>query len=79
MRDEAHIFAINSHRKRRFRYSIKSVFDEIKGIGAKRKKILIEHFGNINNIKNAKIEELYAVKGIDKNLAEPIYGFFNSQ
>ena len=79
MRDEAHRFAINSHRKRRFRYSIKSVFDEIKGIGAKRKKILIEHFGNINNIKNAKIEELYDVKGIDKNLAEQIYGFFNSQ
>ena len=79
VRDEAHRFAINSHKKRRFKYSIKSVFDEIKGIGAKRKKILIEHFGSINNIKNAKIEELYDVKGIDKNLAEQIYGFFNSQ
>ena len=79
MRDEAHRFAINSHRKRRFKESIKSVFDEIQGIGLKRKKILLEHFGSVKKISTASIDELNEIKGINKNLAEEIYGFFNSQ
>ena len=79
MRDEAHRFAINSHRKRRFKESIKSVFDEIQGIGLKRKKILLEHFGSVKKISTASIDELNEIKGISKNLAEEIYGFFNSQ
>ena len=59
--------------------TVKSVFDEIIGIGNKRKKILIDHFGNIEKIRCAKINELYKVKGINKKIAEKIYGFFNSQ
>ena len=79
IRDEAHRFAINSHRKRRSKDTIKSVFDEINGIGAIRKKILLEHFGSIKNIRCAKVNELYKVSGISKNLAELIYDFFHSQ
>ena len=59
IRDEAHRFAINSHRKRRSKDTIKSVFDEINGIGTIRKKILLEHFGSIKNIRCAKVNELY--------------------
>ena len=79
IRDEAHRFAINSHRKKRTRDATKSVFDEIQGIGAKRKSILLKHFGSVKNIRFAKIDELYKVNGISKNLAEIIYGFFHSQ
>ena len=79
IRDESHRFAINSHRKRRNKEAVKSVFDEIIGIGNKRKKILIDHFGNIEKIRCAKINELYKVKGINKKIAEKIYGFFNGQ
>ena len=79
IRDESHRFAINYHRKRRMKDTIKSVFDEIHGIGAKRKKILLKHFGNVKNIRCAKVDELYKVSGISKNLAELIYGFFHSQ
>ena len=79
IRDEAHRFAITSHRRRRDKESIHSIFDEIQGVGAKRKKILLEHFGNIESIKNATINELNGINGINKNLAEQIYGFFNEQ
>ena len=79
IRDEAHRFAINSHRKRRARDTIKSVFDEIHGIGTRRKKILLRYFGSIKNIRCAKIDELYKINGISKNLAEQIYGFFHGQ
>ena len=79
IRDEAHRFAINSHRKRRSKDTIKSVFDEINGIGTIRKKILLEHFGSIKNIRCAKVNELYKVSGISKNLAELIYDFYHSQ
>ena len=79
IRDEAHRFAINSHRKRRARDTIKSVFDEIHGIGTRRRKILLRHFGSIKNIRCAKIDELYKINGISKNLAEQIYGFFHGQ
>ena len=78
IRDEAHRFAINSHRKRRRKQAIESVFDEINGIGAKRKKLLLQHFGSIKNIKNANIDELYEVNGINRSLASQIYGFFHS-
>ena len=78
IRDEAHRFAINSHRKKRRKEAIEYVFDEISGIGAKRKKMLLQHFGSIKNIRNANINELYDIKGKNKSLADQIYEFFNS-
>jgi excinuclease ABC subunit C len=50
-----------------------SVLDGIKGVGEKRKIKLLKHFGDINNIKNASIEELASVESINKNLAFTIY------
>ena len=78
LRDEAHRFAITAHRSRRSKASIKSVFDEIKGIGPKRKKELLLHFGTIKKIKSASLEELKKIKTIPKKKLEELYEFFNS-
>jgi excinuclease ABC subunit C len=78
LRDEAHRFAITAHRSRRSKASIKSVFDEIKGIGPKRKKDLLLHFGTIKKIKSASLEELKKIKTIPLKKLEELYEFFNS-
>ena len=78
LRDEAHRFAITAHRSRRSKSSIKSIFDEIKGIGPKRKKDLLLHFGTIKKIKSASLEELKNIKTIPLKKLEEIYEFFNS-
>jgi excinuclease ABC subunit C len=77
LRDEAHRFAIGSHRKKRAKSITKSAFDEIPGIGPKRKKILLNHFGSVDDVRNATIKELEAAEGIDKTIAEQIYNFFH--
>ena len=78
LRDEAHRFAITAHRSRRSKACIKSVFDEIKGIGPKRKKNLLLHFGTIKKIKSASLEELKKIKTIPLKKLEELYEFFNS-
>jgi excinuclease ABC subunit C len=77
LRDEAHRFAITAHRSRRSKSSIKSVFDEIKGIGPKRKKILLLHFGTIQKIKTASWDDLKKAKNIPVKNLQDIYEFFN--
>ena len=77
LRDEAHRFAITAHRSRRSKASIKSVFDEIKGIGPKTKKNLLLHFGTIQKIKSASLHELKKIKSIPNKKLEYIYEFFN--
>ncbi len=69
MRDEAHRFAVSYHRKKREQYVIASVLDRVKFIGEKRKKALFEHFGSIENIKDASIEELSSINGISRKMA----------
>ncbi len=77
LRDEAHRFAIGGHRNKRSKAITKSVLDDIPGIGARRKKILLNHFGSADDIKNASLEELIKADGINKKTAEDIYNFFN--
>tara|TARA_Y100001970_G_scaffold292443_1_gene433748 strand:+ start:447 stop:2306 length:1860 start_codon:yes stop_codon:yes gene_type:complete len=77
IRDEAHRFAITSHRSRRSKSSIQSVFEQIDGVGPKRKKILINHFGSIDKIKKAKLNDLKKVNNLSKKIAINIYNFFN--
>ncbi len=77
LRDEAHRFAITAHRSRRTKASIKSVFDEIKGIGPKRKKDLMIHFGTVQKMKSASMDELKKIKTIPLKKLEEIYEFFN--
>jgi excinuclease ABC subunit C len=73
VRDEAHRFAITSHRKRRTRIGLASQLEEIPGIGPKKRKALLKAFGNsIDAIKNASVEDLTTIPGINVTLAETI-------
>jgi excinuclease ABC subunit C len=72
-RDEAHRFAVTYHRKLRAKRSITSNLDLMPGVGKARRKLLLDHFGNFDAIKQASLEELSAVRGIPKPLAEKIF------
>ena len=76
LRDEAHRFAITSHRARRSKIS-KSILDEIEGIGPNKKRDLLKYFGSSEQIRLAQISEIEKVKGINKNIAKKIYNFFH--
>ena len=78
LRDEAHRFAITAHRARRSKTTVKSIFDEIKGIGPKRKKALLLHFGTIKKIKSASLNDLKQIKSIPLKKLQELYEFFNS-
>lgn len=73
LRDEAHRFAIGTHRIKRRNDTLVSALDEIKGIGAKRKKALLQHFGSVRAIKAVNVEEIAKVEGISPTLAQQIF------
>ena len=73
LRDEAHRVAIGSHRAGRQKAMTKSKLDNISGIGPKRKKALLHHFGSVRNITAASIQDLMAVDGINEAVANAIY------
>ena len=76
IQDETHRFAIEYHKKLRSENMVKSILDDIEGIGPARKKALHLHFKNIDDIKSASIEELETVDKIDRKTAENIYNYF---
>jgi len=77
IRDEAHRFAITSHRAKRQKAQTHSKLEDIAGIGAKTRKKLLMHFGGINDVQSAAISELNKVSGISKKMAQKIYDFFH--
>jgi len=77
LRDEAHRFAIGSHRKRRAKDQARSPLDEIPGIGGKRKKALLLYFGSAKAVSRASVADLERVDGISKTVAQKIHGFFH--
>jgi len=73
IRDEAHRFAITFQRSRRKKKAFVSVLDEIEGVGPRRKQVLLSHFGNIKAIAAASIEEMAALSGMTRPVAEKVY------
>ena len=79
IRDEAHRFAITFHRKLRGKRNLVSVLDHIVGIGPKRRQSLRTHFGSLEKIKEATVEELAAAPGMNRTSAEAVRHFFDAQ
>jgi len=77
LRDEAHRFAIGTHRAKRGKALKKSLLDDIQGIGPKRKKALLHHFGSAKAVSQAGLEDLQAVEGINKPTAQTLYDHFH--
>lgn len=76
LRDEAHRFAIGSHRKKRSAALTKSALDDIPGIGPARKKALLHHFGSRAGVESATLTELQKVEGVSAKMAEQIFAYF---
>ncbi len=76
IRDEAHRFAITYHRRLRGKRNLESVLDHVEGIGPKRRKALYKHFGNLDAMRVAELEELETVEGMNKKAALAVYEFF---
>ena len=76
LRDEAHRFAIGAHRAKRAKANMKNPLDDIDGIGPKRKKALLSHFGSAKSVTRANLLDLKAVEGVSDAMAEAIYSYF---
>ena len=77
LRDEAHRFAIETHRARRFKSLTRSILDEIPAVGPKRKKELLFHFGSARAVESASLDEIKSVDGVEDKVAKKIYNFFH--
>jgi excinuclease ABC subunit C len=79
LRDEAHRFAIGSHRQKRSKAISANPLDEIAGIGPKRRRALLKHFGSAKAVSRAGIADLLEVEGISQAMAQSIYDFFHER
>ncbi len=79
LRDEAHRFAITYHRKLRNRAGLRSSLEDIPGVGPKRRKKLLKHFGSLKKMRTATLDELKQMPGMSERLAETIYQTLNSK
>jgi excinuclease ABC subunit C len=77
LRDEAHRFAIGTHRQKRAKSLTTSTLDEVPGIGPNRKRALLMHFGTARAVKSASLEDLERAPGISKAMASQIYDYFH--
>ena len=77
LRDEAHRFAISTHRAKRKKNLSKSLLDQIQGIGKQRKRALLNHFGSARAVESDSLEDLKAIEGIEDNIANKIYDYFH--
>ncbi|WP_194287154.1 excinuclease ABC subunit UvrC [Tritonibacter aquimaris] len=79
LRDEAHRFAIGAHRAKRAKSMVSNPLDEVPGVGATRKRALLQHFGSAKAVSRASLTDLKAAEGISAALAERIYDHFHNQ
>lgn len=77
LRDEAHRFAIGTHRARRKKDMKTNPLDGIPGVGPGRKRALLAHFGSAKAVKNAAIDDLSRVEGVSQKLAQQIHDYFH--
>ena len=76
LRDEAHRFAVGTHRTKRAKSTMKNPLDDVAGIGPKRKKALLAHFGSAKAVARAHLVDLKVVDGVSDAVAEIIYNYF---
>ena len=79
IQDEAHRFAIEYHRSLRSKTQVKSVLDDVPGVGPARRKALMRHFKSLEEIKNATVEQLMEIPELNRRAAEEIYSFFQQR
>ena len=79
LRDEAHRFAIGTHRAKRAKSMSANPLDDIPGVGAARKRALLAHFGSAKAVSRANLADLKAVDGVSEGLAQKVYDFFHDQ
>lgn len=79
LRDEAHRFAIGTHRAKRSKAISATPLDDVPGVGAKRKRALLTHFGSAKAVSRAGLTDLKAVSGISDSIAETVYDFFHDK
>jgi len=79
LRDEAHRFAIGTHRIKRKKEMMKNPLDEVEGIGPARKRALLGHFGTAKAVAGAAVEDLMKVEGISAATAQQIHDYFNER
>ena len=77
VRDEAHRFASSAHRAKRKKGITRSLLDQIEGIGAIRKRALLNHFGSARAVESASLDEIKSVEGVEAKVAKKIYNFFH--
>ena len=77
IQDEAHRFAIEYHRSLRSKHQVRSILDDIQGIGDTRRKALMRHFKSIEAVKEADVESLSQVPGMNRKAAESVYNYFH--
>ena len=77
LRDEAHRFAISTHRAKRKKNLSKSLLDQIQGIGKQRKRALLNHFGSARAVESASLDDLKSIEGIEDSIANKIYNYFH--
>ncbi len=79
IQDEAHRFAIEYHRSLRSKGQVHSILDDIPGVGPARRKVLMANFATLEDIKNATVEDLAQVDGLNRKVAESVWGFFHTE
>lgn len=79
IQDEVHRFAIEYHRSLRSKTQVKSILEDIPGIGEKRRKALMRHFKSIENIRDASVEELQQTESMNERAAQSVYAFFHTR